>query len=185
MKKVLIILAHPRMDISIANKVITDYVKSEPEYRMRDLYSLYPDFKINVQDEQKALLESDIIVFQFPFYWYNMPALLKEWFDVVFEHNFAFGSKGDKLKGKYFLLSITVGGPKDSYSPLGYNHFRVTDYLHPFEQTAYLAQMQYVDPIFEYGMVTLPGYNEASVVEQRALVQARRLVETIDKIKEQ
>lgn len=185
MKKVSIILAHPHISTSVANRTIVDYIRTtHPEYRVRDLYSLYPDFKINVVDEQKALLESNIVVFQFPFYWYSMPSLLKEWFDTVFEHGFAFGSKGDKLKGKYFIPSITVGGPKDSYSPLGYNHFRVTDYLHTLEQTAYLSQMQYIDPIFEYGMVTLPGYNEASVVEERARVQAKRLIEAINEINE-
>jgi len=46
------------------------------------------------------LLEHDRIVLQFPMYWYSMPPLLKKWLDDVLTYNFAYGSKGDKLKGK-------------------------------------------------------------------------------------
>ncbi|RTL87458.1 flavodoxin family protein [Ancylobacter aquaticus] len=66
----------------------------------RDLYAEYPDFTIDVEREQQLLLEHDRIVLQFPMYWYSMPPLLKKWLDDVLTYNFAYGSKGDKLKGK-------------------------------------------------------------------------------------
>ena len=44
---------------------------------------------------QVALVAADTIVFQFPFYWYSVPPLLKEWIDLVLEHGFAYGLEGD------------------------------------------------------------------------------------------
>ncbi|MDN3684446.1 hypothetical protein QW180_15975 [Vibrio sinaloensis] len=36
-----------------------------------------------------------------------------------------------------------MGGPAESYDPLGYNHFTVEQLLMPIQQTAYLAGMNY------------------------------------------
>lgn len=184
MKQLTIILAHPDFEHSIANKTIIEQLISKyPDADLRALQQLYPDYKIDVQAEQEALLKSDIVLFQYPFYWYNMPAILKQWFDTVLTHNFAYGSKGDKLKGKYFLASITVGGSEDSYSPLGYNHFRVKEFLKNIEQTAYLAQMTYLPPVYGFGNTYIPGiYNTPETVKARALKQAENLLSVLDNL---
>ncbi|WP_430814769.1 NAD(P)H-dependent oxidoreductase [Carboxylicivirga sp. RSCT41] len=179
--KTLVILAHPKLDESIANKRIAEQLTTKvSNLEVRNITALYPDYKINVESEQAALLEADTIIFQYPFWWYNMPANLKQWFDDVFCFNFAFGPEGDKLKGKNFLLSFTVGGPDDSYSPLGYNHFSIEDFTKPMEQTAYLAQMNYLRPVYEHGMVYIAGvYNTKEAVEERADKQAQRIIDKI------
>lgn len=64
----------------------------------------YPDFNIDVEAEQQALVQAEVIVLQFPFYGYSVPALMKKWLDDVFSFNFAYGPKGDKLKGKDVIL---------------------------------------------------------------------------------
>jgi putative NADPH-quinone reductase len=179
--KTLLILAHPEPDKSIANRRIAEGVVARSENtEIRDIFLLYPDYKIDVEAEQKALLDADTVIFQYPFWWYNMPAILKHWFDKVFDFNFAYGPEGDKLKGKNFLLSFTIGGPSDAYSPLGYNHFRIEDFVKPMEQTAYLAQMNFMTPIYEHGMVYIPGvYNTQEAVEERADNQIERLLDII------
>ncbi|MCT4603785.1 MAG: NAD(P)H-dependent oxidoreductase [Marinifilum sp.] len=178
----LVILAHPNLDESIANKRIAEQLSTKVEtIEVRDIFKRYADYKIDVEAEQQALMKADTVIFQYPFYWYNMPAILKIWFDEVFNFNFAYGPEGDKLKGKNFLLSFTIGGPEDAYSPLGYNHFRISDFLKPMEQTAYLAQMNYLEPIYEHGMVYIPGvYNTPEVVKERSDKQAQRVVERIN-----
>lgn len=185
--KTLVILAHPELENSIANKRIAQELKNKREdIEIRDIMALYPDYKIDIEAEQKALLTADTIIFQYPFWWYNMPAILKQWFDYVFNFNFAFGPEGDKLKGKNFLLSFTVGGPNDSYSPLGYNHFRISDFVKPMEQTAYLAQMNYLEPIYEHGMVFIPGvYNTKEAVEEKADDLVNRLLTAIEGLENQ
>ncbi|MCT4647413.1 MAG: NAD(P)H-dependent oxidoreductase [Carboxylicivirga sp.] len=179
--KTLVILSHPKLEESIANKKIAEELQKKENVEVRDIFALYPDYKINVEAEQKALLTADTVIFQYPFWWYNMPAILKVWFDEVFCFNFAFGPEGDKLKGKNFLLSFTIGGPADAYTPLGYNHFRVEEFTKPMEQTAYLAQMNYLAPVYEHGMVYIPGvYNTKEAVEERALQQTVQIIEILD-----
>ncbi len=175
----LIILAHPDLSASIANKtVVEELTRNATDLEVRDLYNLYPDFKIDVKAEQDALLRHNNIVFQYPFYWYGMPAMLKHWFDLVFEHQFAYGSKGDKLKGKNFIPSVTVGSSQESYTALGFQHFRVYEFCKNLEQTAYHTQMTYIEPLFIYGTSLAAGYREAEIKEN-AKRQAHKLIERI------
>lgn len=76
MKKLLIAI-HPKLDDeSRCNRKLIYTVKSYKAVdTIKDIYSLYPDFKINVQEEQKALDSHDMIIFQYPVWWYAMPPL--------------------------------------------------------------------------------------------------------------
>jgi len=181
--KTTIIMGHPTPESSLANKTIIEKVEKELEnVEIRKLGELYPDYQIDVEAEQQVLLESDVIVLQFPFYWYSVPAILKQWIDSVFAYNFAYGREGDKLKGKAFIVSTTVGGPQEAYHPTGYNHFRMGDLLRPLEQTAYLAQMDFRTPVIGHGMIFVPGvYNTQEEVIDRATRQAERLLSAIRK----
>jgi putative NADPH-quinone reductase len=160
----LIILAHPNLKKSFANKtIIQELQKSDLSIEIRSLYDLYPDYKIHVKAEQEALIRNHTIVFQYPFYWYNMTALLKLWFDEVFQHQFAFGSKGDKLKGKNFVPSFTVGGKEKDYTTLEKHHFRISEFCKPLEQTALFAQMNYIEPIYVHGTSLADGFTEEEI----------------------
>jgi putative NADPH-quinone reductase len=184
MKRVTVIFAHPFFEQSVANREIISYLeKNYSDYDLRNLCEMYPDFNIDAKKEQEALMQSDIIVMQFPLFWYSVPAIMKQWMDLVFAHGFAFGTGGDKLNGKHFILSFTVGGNKESYTPLGYNHFRIEEFLKPFEQAAYLTGMHYETPIYEYAMRTIGGGVDVNAVKERAVNQAKRLTEAIGRIR--
>lgn len=184
MSKVLVISGHPDLAHSYTNSAIIKQLEgSLSSTEIRRLDTLYPDYQIDIEQEQKALINADIIILQFPFYWYSVPALLKKWIDDVFSYDFAFGAKGDKLKGKDFILSFTVGGPESSYTPLGYNHFPIGDLVKPLQQTAYLAGMVYHQPVYTHQMVYIPGvYNELEDVVGRANDHANRLIGQIKSI---
>ncbi|TKB58331.1 NAD(P)H-dependent oxidoreductase [Ferrimonas aestuarii] len=186
MSKVLVISGHPELSKSFTNTVILEQLSAGLEdVEIRRLDSLYPNYQIDVNAEQQALVEADVIVLQFPYYWYSMPALMKKWMDDVFSFNFAYGPQGDKLKGKDFILSFTVGGPEEAYSPLGYNHFSIEQLMRPLEQTAYLAGMNYRKPVYTHGMVYIPGvYNELDQVQAKARDHANRLMAQISDITE-
>lgn len=186
MKKILVVSGHPNLAGSYANKVILKEIEgADFDLRIRKLDDLYPDYRIDVEREQAVLVEADVIVLQFPFYWYSVPALLKKWIDDVFCYGFAYGSCGTKLRGKDFLLSITIGGPEESYTPLGFNHFPILQLLHPLEQTAYLSGMTWHEPVFTHSMIYIPGvYNTQEGVEERARQHAARLVDRIHQIVE-
>ncbi len=175
----LIILGHPNFKKSFANKtIIKELRKSDLDIEVRHIKELYPDFKIDIKFEQEALLRHKNIVFQYPFYWYNMPAILKHWFDEIFTYQFAYGSKGDKLKNKNFIPSFTVGAPEKEYKTLGEHHFRVYEFCKNLEQTAYYAQMNYINPIYFHETSLAAGYSE-NEVKQKAKKHAQRLIEKL------
>lgn len=176
--KNLVIFSHPTFANSTANKIIiNEFEKANLDLTVRHLEHIYSGYTINVAAEQEALLAADNIILQFPFYWYSAPPALKNWIDQVFSFNFAYGPEGNKLKGKNLFISTTVGGPKDAYNPLGYNHFQIRELLKPFEQTAYLAGLLYQPPIFTHGCIYIPGvYNVKEEVEARALNHANRVL---------
>ena len=85
MKKTLVVLAHPSIERkSIANKIIMEKIRTIKGVKIKNLYQEYPSFKFNIETEQAALIEAESIIFQFPFYWYGVPGILKEWLDQVF-----------------------------------------------------------------------------------------------------
>ena len=178
----LIILAHPNFQNSVANKTIVEELENSTlNLEIRNIYDLYPEYKIDVKAEQDALLRHQTIIFQYPIYWYNMPAILKLWFDSVFEYQFAYGSKGNKLRGKNFVPSFTVGAPENEYTTLGNHHFRVHEFCKNLEQTAYYAQMKYVDPIYFHGTSVAAGYTAEDVMN-KAKNHALRLIKQLGKI---
>jgi glutathione-regulated potassium-efflux system ancillary protein KefF len=142
MSKTLMILAHPVIENSIGNKNISDNFSKEANTELRHLDKLYPDFNIDVEAEQEALLNADIIIFQFPLFWYNMPAMLKHWIDKVFEYGFAFGT-GSKLTGKKVIVSFTIGSPETDYP-----YETVQKITFPFQGLAEYCKLQYLGEIF-------------------------------------
>ncbi|HEY5997873.1 MAG TPA: NAD(P)H-dependent oxidoreductase, partial [bacterium] len=112
----------------------------------------------------------------FPFYWYGVPGILKEWMDRVLTYGFAYGSTGDKLRGKDFLVSTTIGGPAEAYCEGGYNNFTIGELLSPLRQMCNLTGMRYRRPIVSHGMIFIPDvYNTREEVEARAREHADRL----------
>ena len=109
----LVILAHPDFSRSVANKAVVETLQNSGlNLEIRNLAALYPDYRmIDAAAEQAALLRHNTVVFQYPFYWYNMPAVLKQYFDLVFTYGFAYGTGGDRLRGRNFVPSFTVGAP--------------------------------------------------------------------------
>ncbi len=144
--KILNLVFHPNLESSRNNKTWKSQLDESGKITTsRDLYSEYPDFQIDVEKEQALLQEHDRIILQFPFYWYSMPPLLKKWLDDVLTYNFAYGPEGDKLKGKDMQLVVSVGGREKFYS--GFDIFTtVPDLLRPFQMTANLTQMNYLQP---------------------------------------
>lgn len=183
MKNVLIISGHPDLASSIANATILDEVaKALPEAKIRRLDTLYPTYQFDIEAEQAALLDADVIVLQFPFSWYSLPGLLKLWLDKVFLHGFSHGSHG-KLGGKKVLFSFTTGAPKAVYATDGAFRHPVEDYLPQFETTARLCNLDYLPPVWINGVSYTDRGDEAKINAQKeaARAHATRVVEAIRK----
>ncbi|HEX4353552.1 MAG TPA: NAD(P)H-dependent oxidoreductase, partial [Polyangiales bacterium] len=68
-----LVYAHPYPHRSRANHLMLAAVRDLPGLEIRSLYDLYPDFSIDVDAEQEALLRARIVVWQHPTYWYSVP----------------------------------------------------------------------------------------------------------------
>ncbi|XP_040265518.1 NAD(P)H dehydrogenase [quinone] 1-like isoform X2 [Bufo bufo] len=79
----------------------------------------------DIVEEQKKVEKADLVIFQFPLYWFGMPAIMKGWAERVFCMGFAFNlptmySEGP-FKNKKALLSFSSGCPGSMTTPRGIN----------------------------------------------------------------
>ena len=84
LRKVVILLAHPNMKGSQANKALIDAVGDIEGVAVFNLYELSPDIAFNVDEWSKIISDASAVIYQFPFYWMSAPSLLKKWQDEVF-----------------------------------------------------------------------------------------------------
>ena len=108
--RILIIFAHPSLQKSRVNRRLIEYVRDMDGVTFHDLYEAYPDFHIQVAEEQKLLIQHDILIFHHPIFWFSTPAILKEWPDLVLTHGWVYGKEGTALRGKKLLSVISTGG---------------------------------------------------------------------------
>jgi glutathione-regulated potassium-efflux system ancillary protein KefG len=174
-QNILILLFHPLLHKSRVNRELLRSVEDIEGVTLRLMYDLYPDFHIDVNQEQELLLENDVIIWQHPFYWYSSPSLLKEWIDIVLQHGFAYGREGKALQGKKVMTAISAGGRREVYQEGGIPRYSIRQFLAPYEQTVQLCNMNYLPPFVVHGthLLDQQGINEAGK-EYRKVIQALR-----------
>lgn len=149
--KIVILLFHPVLHKSRINSVLFNAAKGIGGITCRNMYDLYPDYNIDVQEEQEQLLNHDIVIWQHPLYWYSYPSLMKEWLDLVLEHGFAYGKAGRALEGKSVLSVISTGGRRENYGNEEGVKYSLRQLLSPLEQTVELCRMNYLPPFVTHG----------------------------------
>jgi NAD(P)H dehydrogenase (quinone) len=108
----------------------------------------------DVAAEQDKLRRANLVIFQFPMWWFSMPAIMKGWFERVYAYGFAYGvgEHSEKrwgkrygegvLRGKRAMLVVTTGGWAEHYSERGING-PIDDLLFPIQ----------------HGMLFYPGFD--------------------------
>lgn len=142
-----VIAAHPAWRDSRVNRLLMEAARSLPRVEVRDLYSSYPDYAIDLAREQESLARASLVVLLHPLQWYSMPPLQKLWMDEVLTYGWAYGDGGTALRGKDLWLATTTGGPAESYHPQGYNRYFFEAFLPPYEQSATLCNMRFLPPL--------------------------------------
>ena len=94
-------------------------------------------FAADVEEEQQKVEWCDLMIWQFPLWWFTVPGILKGWVDRVFAMGRFYGNsrcyeKG-MLKGKKAMLSLTTGGAEDSYLKDGF-HGDLEEILKPVQR---------------------------------------------------
>jgi len=126
--------------------------------------SLNQTYAADIVREQRFLEEADLIIFQFPLWWYSMPALLKGYVDRVFSMGWAYGGK-QALAGKQILVSITTGAPELAWTPEKRGTIHAI-FKHLFIGTFELCGLQNLEPFVVYGAKRHLDEERRAAVEQ-------------------
>lgn len=108
-------------------------------------------FTEEVRQEMEKFLKADLVIFNFPLWWFSVPAILKGWVDRVFAMGFAYGAgKGvydsGAFKNKKAFCCLTTGGPEVAYGPTGKNGNLETILYHINHGMLYFVGMQTLPP---------------------------------------
>ncbi|KAJ8281228.1 hypothetical protein GJAV_G00065040 [Gymnothorax javanicus] len=79
----------------------------------------------DIKEEHRKVEEAELIIFQFPMYWFSVPAILKGWLDRVLTQGFAFSLEkmynNGAFKDKKAMLSFSTGASESMFLPDGIN----------------------------------------------------------------
>lgn len=170
MKNILIVTGHTHAKDSVGNKNIIATLKDKyPNAEFDDLNALYSDYKIDVDKEKEKLLWADIIVIQSPLFWYSMTSLIMRWIEEVFEHGWAYGSKGHALDGKEIIIGITAGSTNEDYSDSGKMGITIDEILKPYIVTFGFCRMNYLGTVFTGGMFNTGNSSTEEIAKMKLL----------------
>lgn len=170
------LLAHPRLEKSRANAALLRHLPRHDAITVRDLYERYPDFDVDVAEEQALLLAHDTIVWHHPIYWYSAPPLVKQWIDLVLAFGWAYGPGGTALRGKSVGHVVTTGGAEAAYQHDGFHGATLMEFLRPLERTATLCGMRWLPPLAIHGTHRLTD----DALEEAGRRYARYLTDRVD-----
>ena len=122
--------------------------------------TLSPDVAAEIDKLERA----DLVIFQYPMWWYAMPAMLKGWLDRVLVYGGLYTSAtrydAGHFAGRRAMLSVTTGGTEATFAHNGRNadielllwptnftlHYMGYDVLPPFVAFGVEGGIQYSEP---------------------------------------
>lgn len=182
MKNILVISGHTDLNDSVANKEILKKLETKlPNAVFSYLDRLYPNYEIDVKSEQRKLIDADIIILQYPIFWYGIPSILKKWMEMVFEHGFSHGMGGDKLKGKKLIASFTSGAKEEVYHKNQAVGYEIEDFLPAIKATCNLCGMTFIGYVYSGGVSYQMRTDEESIdmIKKKTNSHVNRLMNMI------
>ncbi|BDH57693.1 hypothetical protein MTP03_26320 [Tsukamurella sp. PLM1] len=98
-RRALWVFAHPSgesLNAALRDAGVAELRRAGWSVDVDDLYAegfdpvLVDEGGADVRREQRRLLDADLLILQYPLWWYGPPAMLKGWIDRVFERGFAY-----------------------------------------------------------------------------------------------
>ena len=94
-------------------------------------------FAPEIARDQERLFWCDLLIFQFPLWWFGPPAILKGWIDrtLAFGRIYDLGHRYGTglLQGRKGLVSVTTGGPAERFGGSDGQYDVIDTYLRPIE----------------------------------------------------
>lgn len=128
-------------------------------------------FVDEVKAEMKKFLNADLVIFNFPLWWFSLPAILKGWVDRVFAMGFSYGAgKGvydaGTFKNKKAFCCLTTGGPEAAFGPNGKNGNLETILYHVNHGMLYFVGMQTLQPFVGFSPARKTEDERKAVIEK-------------------
>lgn len=117
-------------------------------------------FAPDIQAEMDKLFWCDALIFQFPLWWFGLPAILKGWVDRVFAsggRTYGGGKWYDRgvFAGKRAMCSLTIGGAAPIYSAGGLNG-EISSILFPINHgILYFTGFTVIEPFLVHAPVRI------------------------------
>lgn len=93
--------------------------------REQKFASAHAGYVADIQTEIDHLLWADVLILQFPLYWFSMPAIMKGWIDRVFVDGLVYGNgrwyDRGVMQGKRAMIAMTTGCFPTMCGPDGIN----------------------------------------------------------------
>lgn len=163
---VLILLDHPNYKESKANRAMLDALQGLTNINVINIC----ETPMELDCYTEALKQADVVVMQFPMWWFAAPAPLKEWCDKLLLEIRESGI----LRDKRFMCATTTGAPESSYQDSGKEgDFTVDQTFNSYHSLAAYCGMEYMPPFVVYGTMT-PEANAniaAGAASYRALLE--------------
>lgn len=132
-------------------------------------------FAPEIAAELEKLEWCDVLIFQFPLWWFSMPAILKGWVDRVFASGRAYGGgrwyDNGVFSGKKAMVSLTTGGGDNAegiYSETGLNG-NIHDILFPINHGIFrFVGFDVLPPFIAYGVSRTSEEKRQAYLEEYA-----------------
>jgi len=128
-------------------------------------------FSADLQVEMDLVAAADILIFNFPMWWFDMPAILKGWVDRVLAYGFAYGGEygmgpNGRFKGKKAFLTITTGSLANFYTLEGVHRRTMDDILRNINEGILgLVGYQVQSPFIAYGVSRISNQERADILK--------------------
>lgn len=170
-KNILILLSHPDFEHSVANKALINAVSDIPGLTVHHLEKSERNGIFDLDREKELLRSANLIVWQFPLYWYSCPASLRDWQDQVLSP-IVYGSD-NFLKDKFVQIAFTAGSRESAFRAKDIIGYTPTEMLRPLQMTVNASGMRYLPPfgVFEARNITADDLKKASIVYKNLLLK--------------
>lgn len=118
--------------------------------------------------EIEKLKRAEHIIFQFPLWWFSVPAILKGWFDRVLVKGFAYDVEqtfaNGLLAGKTASFIITTQSPEAAYQLDGIHATTIESFLLPVQHTLRFVGIKPGNAFVIYGAYDLSNERQNEVI---------------------
>lgn len=127
-------------------------------------------FASDVAGEIAKVIRADLLILQFPLWWYSVPAILKGWIDRVFAMGFAYDvgrlHETGPLRGKRAMLAVTTGAAGAAFGAGAVNPAMDEILWHIHYGVFRVAGVEVLPPFVAHGVARIDNVQRSALLER-------------------